>query len=190
MSYVPPSQTAFARLSGQAARRMFGREMRSAGVFAQHPRLLRAFTLFNRAIERDDRVPARLKELAILQAAAMNGCPFCLDIGSMQARRAGVSEEQVLHLHDAHASGLFDADEMLIIDFATAVTATPPTVDEELVARVRARHGDRGTVELAHVVGWENHRSRMNRALGIEAEGFSEGAACARAQLATGAPVA
>lgn len=33
------------------------------------------------------------------------------------------------------------------------------------------------------LVAWENHRSRVNVALGLEADGFSKGAACARPQV-------
>ncbi len=70
----------------------------------------------------------------------------------------------------------------MVIDFTTAMTATPPRVGDELVAAVRERFGDKGLPELTHMVAWENHRSRVNVALGLEADGFSAGAACARPQ--------
>ena len=34
-------------------------------------------------------------------------------------------------------------------------------------------------MELVQLIAWENHRSRQNVALGIGAEGFSDGKACA-----------
>jgi hypothetical protein len=33
-------------------------------------------------------------------------------------------------------------------------------------------------VELTAAIAWENFRARFNRGFGIDAEGFSEGAAC------------
>jgi len=48
---------------------------------------------------------------------------------------------------------------------------------------VRERFGVKGLLELTHMVAWENHRSRVNVALGLEADGFSAGAACARPQV-------
>jgi hypothetical protein len=33
-------------------------------------------------------------------------------------------------------------------------------------------------VEFTAATAWENYRARFNHALGIEAEGFSEGAVC------------
>ena len=146
-------------------------------------RLLRALMLFNHSVEKEDVVPRRLKELASLQAAALIGCPWCLDFGSHAARGHGVSDDQLLHLHEAEESGLFDADEVLVIAFTAAMTATPPEVDDELVAAVRERFGVKGLLELTHMVAWENHRSRVNVALGLEADGFSAGAACARPQV-------
>ncbi len=128
-------------------------------------------------------MPRRLKELANLQAAALIGCPWCLDFGSHAARGHGVSDDKLQHLHEARESGLFDPDELMVIDFTTAMTAPPPWVGDELVAAVRERFGDKGLLELTHMVAWENHRSRVNVALGLEADGFSEGTACARPQV-------
>lgn len=183
MSRLPPPTNRFARLSAPVARRLYGRDMPEAAAHGHHPRLLRAFMLFNRAVEKEDVVPRRLKELATLQTAALMGCAWCLDFGSHSARGHGISDDQLLNLHEAHESGLFDADELLVIDFATAMSVTPPEIDDALAEAVRARFGDKGLLELSAMVAWENHRSRLNRALGLEADGFSEGAACARPQV-------
>jgi AhpD family alkylhydroperoxidase len=115
----------------------------------------------------------------VLRAATMVGCEFCIDIGSEFARRTGLTDEQLLALHDAHASGLFDEDQLLVIDLASAMTATPTPVDEQLIGRVQDRFGVKGTMELVQLIAWENTRARMNLALGLGAEGFSEGKACA-----------
>ena len=37
---------------------------------------------------------------------------------------------------------------------------------------------DAQLTELAAVIAWENHRARLNRALGVRAVGFSDGAYC------------
>jgi AhpD family alkylhydroperoxidase len=179
MSRIEPRQGVFARLVARGSRAAYGREMRSAGVYAQHPRLMVDYMRFNRAAERGKRVPKALSELAVLRAATLVGCEFCIDIGSEYARRSGLRDEQLLALHEAHESGLFSADELLVIDLATGMTRTPGAVGDELMARVRERFGVKGTLELAHLIGWENARARINIALGIGAEGFSEGKVCA-----------
>ena len=179
MFRIEPRQGAFARIVARASRAAYGREMKSAGVYAQHPRLMFDYMRFNRAAERGKRVPKALSELAVLRAATLVGCEFCIDIGSEYARRSGLSDEQLLALHEARASGLFDADQLMVIDLATGMTATPGAVDDELMGRVTKRFGIKGTMELIHLIGWENTRSRVNIALDIGAEGFSEGKVCA-----------
>jgi 4-carboxymuconolactone decarboxylase len=153
--------------------------MESGAVFARHPRLMLDYMRYNRAAERCKHVPKELCELAVLKAATIVGCEFCIDIGSEYARRSGLSDEQLLALHEAHDSGLFSEDERLVIDLAVGMTRTPAEVSEQLMSRVRERFGVKGALELVHLIAWENTRSRANIALGVGAAGFSEGKACA-----------
>jgi len=177
---VAPATGMQARIATFFARRQYGTEIvESTGVYAQNPRLMYWFVAFNRAVEKPKRVPERLRELAVLKAATVVECAFCMDIGSEYARRSGLSDAQLLALHDAEASGLFDADELLVINYARAMSVTPPEVDDQAVAALRERYGDRGVLELTHLIAWENGRARTNAALGIGAGGFSEGKACA-----------
>jgi AhpD family alkylhydroperoxidase len=176
---IEPRQGLFANLVAAGARKSFGRDLVSARVFARHPRLMVGYMRYNRAAERTPQVPKPLAELGVLRAATMVGCEFCIDISSEYNRRAGLTDEQLLSLHDAHACGLFDADQLLVIDLATGMTNTPGQADDELMDRVKARFGVKGTMELTQLIAWENARARMNIALGMGAEGFSEGKACA-----------
>lgn len=179
MSRIEPRQGVFARLVGRGSRVAYGRELRSAGVYAQHPRLMFDYMRFNRAAERGKRVPKALSDLAVVKAATIVGCEFCIDIGSEYARRSGLSDPQLLALHEAHESGLFGEDELLVIDLATGMTRTPGEIGDELMVRVRERFGVKGTLELVHLIAWENARARINIALEIGPEGFSEGKVCA-----------
>jgi AhpD family alkylhydroperoxidase len=183
---IAPRRGLLGNLASAGAKKSFGREMKSARVYARHPRLIFGWMRYNRAAERTPHVPRPLVELAVLRAATMVGCEFCLDIGSELARRSGITDEQLLSLHDAHACGLFDADQLMVIDLATGMTATPGQVDDELMERVKSRFGVKGTMELVQLIAWENSRSRFNIALGIGAEGFSEGKACALPYAAAG----
>jgi AhpD family alkylhydroperoxidase len=177
---VAPATGLQARIATFFARRQYGSEIvESTGVYAQNLRLMYWFVAFNRAVEKPKRVPEHLRELAVLKAATVVECEFCIDIGSEYARRTGLSDAQMLALHDAEASGLFDADELLVINYARAMSVTPTAVDDELIAALRDRYGDRGILELTHLVAWENARARTNAALGVGAGGFSAGKACA-----------
>lgn len=179
MQRIEPRRGVFARMVARGGRISYGRELEASGVYALHPRLMIDFMRANRAFERCRHVPKRLAELAVLKAATMVGCEFCIDIGSEYARRSGLSDDQLLALHDAHGSGLFDDDELLVIDLAIGMTRTPGDVGDELMERVVDRFGAKGTLELVHLIAWENTRARANVALGIGAAGFSEGKVCA-----------
>jgi AhpD family alkylhydroperoxidase len=186
MSRIEPRQGTFAGIVAAGARKTYGRDMESARVYAQHPRLMVGYMRYNRAAEHTPRVPKLLAELAVIRAASIVGCEFCIDMGSEWARRAGLTEEQLRNLHDAHASGLFSDDQLLIIDLATGMSVTPGQVDDELMERIKARFGAKGTMELVQLIAWENARARMNVALDIGAEGFSTGKACALPYTAAG----
>ncbi|HVX34437.1 MAG TPA: carboxymuconolactone decarboxylase family protein [Solirubrobacterales bacterium] len=183
---IEPRRGPFADIVAWSARRSYGRDLESARVYAQHPRMMLGWMRYNRAAERTPHVPKALAELAVLRAASMVGCEFCIDIGSEFARRSGLSDEQLLSLHDAHASGLFDDDQLLVIDLATAMSTTPAEVEDDLMERVRARFGVKGTMELTQLIAWESSRARLNVALGLGAEGFSTGKACALPYTAAG----
>jgi AhpD family alkylhydroperoxidase len=177
---VAPATGLQARLAVWSARRLYGDEMaESTAIYARHPRLMRWFSMFNWAVERHGAVPEALMHLAALKAATVADCPFCIDIGSEYARRAGLTDEQLLALHDPDPSGLFSADELHVIAYADSLTRTPAVVDDAVATALRDRFGDRGLMELTYLIGWENLRARLNVGLGVEPGGFSEGKVCA-----------
>ena len=59
------------------------------------------------------------------------------------------------------------------------MTETPVDVSDELFAQLREHFNEKQLVELTSAIAWKNYRARFNHALGVEAEGFSEGAVCA-----------
>lgn len=58
------------------------------------------------------------------------------------------------------------------------MTRTPVDVPDELFAALKQHFTDSQMVELTAAIAWENYRARFNHAMGIEAQGFSEGAYC------------
>jgi alkylhydroperoxidase family enzyme len=52
------------------------------------------------------------------------------------------------------------------------MTITGERVDDELFARLREHFSEDEIVELVAIAGYENMRSKMNVALGVEAQGF------------------
>lgn len=90
-----------------AATARFGKLPEPLAVTAHDPGLFRAYVGFERAIAQAGRVDARLKALASLKAAALIGCPFCMDIGSAEARAHGIAEDELRALPNHRESALF-----------------------------------------------------------------------------------
>ena len=67
---------------------------------------------------------------------------------------------------------MFTDVERRVMEYAEAMTATPPQVTDEMAEALRADLGDDGLVELTMMVGVENLRSRFNSALGLASQGF------------------
>jgi AhpD family alkylhydroperoxidase len=151
-------------------------------IYAHAPRLMLGYGIFEQSVASKPRVDEHLRALAVLKSAVMQGCEFCQDIGSHEARRAGVSDQQLLDLHRYRDSERFDEAERLILDLAVGMTVTPVQVSDELFAALHARFEDSQLVELVNLIALENLRSRFNAAFSIGSAGFSEGMVCALAQ--------
>ena len=169
----------FARLVRWFAQRRFGLIPAPVAAYERSTPLLGATVGFELAFERAHVLDRKLKGLVNLKVAARVGCPFCLDIGSALAQGDGVTERQVRELHMHAQSSAFSALEREVLDLAVALTDTPVVVSDEAFERVRSALGDQAMVEFCAVIAWENFRSRMNHALGIKAQGFSENGVCA-----------
>jgi 4-carboxymuconolactone decarboxylase len=89
-----------------------------------------------------------------------------------------VTQQQLLDLAIFESSPAFSDLERLVLRYAVAMTGTPAEVPDELFAQLRRHFEPPQLVELTSAIAWENYRARFNRAFGIEAEGFSEGAVC------------
>ncbi len=72
---------------GQADRRRRPRpEHRADRVYAHVPSCCIGYGMLEKSVATRPRVEERLRVLAVLKAAVMQGCEFCQDIGSHEAR--------------------------------------------------------------------------------------------------------
>jgi AhpD family alkylhydroperoxidase len=179
---VERSSNPLVRYAFRESRRRYGKVPVPVAVTAHHPPLLAGYGVFELATERSHRVDDRLKELAVLKAAQLAGCEWCLDFGSALVRAQGISDDEMRALVDYQGSDLLGPDDKLVLDYAVAMSRTPVEVSDALFERLRARFDEGQLVELTSVIALENYRARFNWALGIQGEGFSEGAYCVAPQ--------
>ena len=120
-----------------------------------------------------DSADESLKSFAHMAVAAQVGCSFCLDIAYFQAHGHNLDMAKASQVPRWRKSDVFTPLERDVLEYAEAMTNTPPTVTDELSARLLDRLGPAALVELTVVVAFSNFATRSNVALGIESQGFS-----------------
>lgn len=161
---------------------MTGREVEGSiepvEVFAHAPKLLKAYGKLEQATAKISHLDDRARTLAELKTSTVVECDYCMDLGSAVAVSKGLTDDEILDLLSYQESELFDKRDLLVIDYAVAMTRTPAEVTDELFSALREYFDEQQMVELTHVIAIENFRARCNLAFGIHAKGFSEGRVC------------
>ena len=86
--------------------------------------------------------------------------------------QAGATDEKIREVPAWRESTLFSPLERDALDYAEKMTITGEKVTDELHARLRTHFTEAQIVELTAAAALENFRSKLNPALGIEAQGF------------------
>ncbi|AKZ59471.1 hypothetical protein SAM23877_6426 [Streptomyces ambofaciens ATCC 23877] len=173
VSLTPP-RTLLLRLAEWYSRRTYGKVLDPARALAHNPRVLRGDLRFEQSVARWNRLDPDLKALAVMASAASIGCSWCMDFGYWENAGRGMDPRK---LHDVpvwRGSDAYTPAERDVMEYAEAMTATPPTVDDDLAERLRTRLGEPAFVELTAMVAVENLRSRINAALGLTSQGFKD----------------
>ena len=164
-------------------RRMFGVVPDAVGVMWHHPAVFKDLMGFGRKADKWDRLDPNLATFAAMAAAGTVGCSFCLDLGYFMAHNRGLDEAKAREVPRWRESDTFTPLERRVMEYAEAVSKTPPTVTDELSAALLEALGAPALVELTARIAGMNLTARINVALGIRSQGFA--AACGLQPLAT-----
>jgi alkylhydroperoxidase family enzyme len=156
------------------SKRMFGRVPQSLGVMWHNVPVLKASMGFGQKLRKWDQCDQTLKSFAHMAVASQVGCSWCLDFNYFMAFNEGLDVDRAREIPRWRESEVFTALEREVFEYAEAISNTPPTVTEEMVANLHAQLGAAAVVELTSVIGFANLTSRGNVALGIESEGFAD----------------
>jgi alkylhydroperoxidase family enzyme len=97
-----------------------------------------AYGLFELQVERWRTLDRGLKDLAVMAAAATIGCSWCMDFGYWESvMKHDVRAEKIRAVRRWRDSDVFTELERLVLEYAEAMTGTPPTVTDEMVQRLR-----------------------------------------------------
>jgi alkylhydroperoxidase family enzyme len=121
-----------------------------------------------------DAADESLKSFAHMAVAAQVGCSFCLDIGYFQAQNQNLDMAKASQVPRWRESDVFTALERDVLEYAEAMTNTPPTVTDELSARLLGELGPAALIELTVTIAFANFSTRSNVAVGVTSQGFSD----------------
>ena len=163
-----------ARILNLVSRRRFGAEMEPLLALVPHRRVLVSVARFEMGIEKWSKLDPGLKQLATASVAAQIGCSWCIDFGYFISRSAGMDAAKLKDVPRWRESSVHTTLERRVLEYAEAMTATPPQVTDEMVSRLRDDLDDAQLIELTEMIAVENLRSRTNAALGLTSQGFSD----------------
>jgi alkylhydroperoxidase family enzyme len=170
-----PRRSLSLRLSEWYMRRTFGKTMDPALALGHHPKVLRSLHAFESKVGKWKELDLAPKYLAEMAASAKIGCSWCMDFGYWISEQHGLSLEKVskVPVWREHRE-LFTEVEQLAMEYAEAMTDTPPTVTDELAASLLDHLREPAFVELTTQMAVANLRSRINVAMGLTSQGFSD----------------
>ncbi|MCU7248062.1 carboxymuconolactone decarboxylase family protein [Pseudomonas koreensis] len=103
-----------------------------------------------------------LLQLIKIRASQLNGCAFCTDMHSVDARRAGESDRRLYSIVVWRDSGFFNPRERAALAWAEAVTLLAESrVPDDVYQDARAQFSDSELVDLTMAVSTINSWNRL-----------------------------
>lgn len=165
------------------SKKLLGRVPEPLGVYWHNRAVLKATMGMGAKVQKWDACDLSLKSFAHLAVAAQIGCSWCLDFGYYQAFNEHLDLDKAREVPRWRELAVFTPLERAVMGYAEAMTQTPPTVTDEMVAELLEQLGEAAVVELTAFIALANMNSRGNVALGIESEGYAK--SCDLKPLAT-----
>ncbi|NVM67011.1 AhpD family alkylhydroperoxidase [Mucilaginibacter sp. SG538B] len=94
------------------------------------PAAYRAMFALEKYIESTE-LTTRHKDLIKIRASQINGCAYCVDMHTADARKAGETERRIYNISVWHESPLFDEQERAILALTEEVTLITGRVSDE-----------------------------------------------------------
>lgn len=181
---IPPTEITGLQgaLVKRFSRKMLGDVPEPVGVYWHHPQVLKFFLAISQKSRKWHECDENLKSFAHMAVASLVGCTWCLDFGYFMAHNEGLDEGKAREVPRWRESDVFTPLERDVMEYAEAMSSTPPTVTDELSGRLLKALGAPALVELTAYIALANQYTRTNVAMGIESQGFA--AACGLAPLA------
>ena len=105
----------------------------------------------------------RLLDLVRMRASQINGCAYCLDMHSKDARAAGETEQRLYGLNAWRETPYYSARERAALEWTEALTLVAQAhVSDEVYERVREQFSEDELVHLSLAIVAINGWNRLN----------------------------
>lgn len=125
-----------------------------------NPKAVKTLGLVNEHLSSIDK---KLRALIELRVSQINGCAYCLDLHSKQAREAGERQQRLDCLSAWNECTLFTDQECAALDWAEAVTSVGEThAPEEKFETLKLYFSDQQIVDLTLIISLMNSWNRLS----------------------------
>ena len=126
------------------------------------PDALRAILALERYVQ-DSGLPKRLIHLIKLRASQINGCAYCVDMHTKQARKDGHGEQWIALVSAWHESPVYTAEERAVLGWTESLTNLAQTrAPDADFAPLREHFTDEQIAKLTLAIGTINVWNRIS----------------------------
>ena len=112
-------------------------------------------------------IDRKLREMIKVRASQINGCAYCLGIHTSDARKVGVSEEELFLLSAWEDTNLYSEKTKLALELTEAITQIAQGgVPDELYERVRKEYSEEAYTDLVFTINQINFWDRLSISMG------------------------
>ena len=132
----------------------------------RHYAAMQALTALGHSIHAAGRLEPALIELVQMRASQINGCAYCLDMHSKDARAAGESEQRLYLLPAWRETKLYSERERIALEWTEELTelASPEAISDMLYERASQLFDEAALVDLTLLVVSINSWNRISLA--------------------------
>ena len=143
------------------------------------PGIIHAMLGLERQVQKGG-LDSKLLDLVRMRASQINGCAYCLDMHSKDARANGETEQRLYGLEAWRETPYYSARERAAVEWTEALTLVSQThVPDDVYERVRAQFSEEELIHLSLAVVAINGWNRLNVAARTVPGGYVPGSLAA-----------
>ncbi|MEA0553334.1 carboxymuconolactone decarboxylase family protein [Lysinibacillus irui] len=116
-------------------------------------------------------IERKLRELIKIRASQINGCAYCINMHTADAKKMGETEQRLYCISAWRECTFYSEDEKVALELTEHITLIPEKrVPDVLYERVRKHFDEKAYVDLVILINQINSWNRISIAMGNVAE--------------------